>query len=491
VNPASRNHSHALSIAQWFGGILSTLPFLRRFQFSDASAACLSSLLNLLSRSLKGSLMASPRLQSGVCGFLLLTSLSSFCGCASMGGNMANSSGMGYYEKGNFAAASGEFQTAMMNDPSNPDYMANFAKSRLKMGDTASAEQYFRQALTVSPSHQPSYHGLAELMLAQNRGQEANAMLQTWAATQPYVAESHVELAWLQREMGNQDAAVQSLQQALQVNPSHAAALAQMGQHYEEMGRPDQAVAMYQNSLRSDWNQPEVHSRVASVSQQAGATSPMAATAMARGVHPYNIPRQENAFGPPSRGAQMAQMQMQQQMAMAGNQSGMPGAYGMNSPAMMAGIQPGQMNGAPGAGMMSTYYSPSMAMSGMPAGGGWQASGPSMMPMQTVAGSFGPGSFGPGSFAQGSPMMNQPMDTMSWPPGTIDVNSMPLEIPNSATTETAVAPTPDPSFTANKSGTPVKTASWTTSIPTSASPPAVATASPATASTEPPVVEAF
>jgi Tfp pilus assembly protein PilF len=426
--------------------------------------------------------MASPRLQSGVCGFLLLTSLSSFCGCASMGGNMANSSGMGYYEKGNFAAASSEFQTAMMNDPSNPDYMANFAKSRLKMGDTASAEQYFRQALTVSPSHQPSYHGLAELMLAQNRGQEATAMLQTWAATQPYVAESHVELAWLQREMGNQDAAVQSLQQALQVNPSHAAALAQMGQHYEEMGRPDQAVVMYQNSLRSDWNQPEVHSRVAAVAQQAGATSPMAATAMARGVHPYNIPRQENAFGPPSRGAQMAQMQMQQQMAMSGNTGGMPGAYGMNSPAMMAGMQPGQMNRAPGSGMMSTYYSPSMAMSGMPAGGGWQASGsPSMMPMQTVAGSFGPGSFG-----QGSPMMNSPMDTMSWPPGTIDGNTMPLEIPAASPTETAVAPKPDPSFTANKSITPVNTASWTTSIPTSASAPVAATAS-----TEPPVVEAF
>jgi len=424
--------------------------------------------------------MASPRLQSGVCGFLLLTSLSSFCGCASMGGNMANSSGMGYYEKGNYAAAAGEFQTAMMNDPSNPDYMANFAKSRLKMGDTASAEQYFRQALTVSPSHQPSYHGLAELMLAQNRGQEATAMLQTWAATQPYVAESHVELAWLQRELGNPDAAVQSLQQALQVNPSHAAALAQMGQHYEEMGRPDQAVAMYQNSLRSDWNQPEVHSRVAAVAQQVGATSPMAATAMARGVHPHNIPRQENAFGPPSRGAQMAQMRMQQQMAMAGNPGGMPGAYGMNSPAMMAGLQPGQMNGAPG--MMSSYYSPSMAMSGMPIGGGWQASGsPNMMPMQTVAGSFSPG----------SPMMNPSMETMSWPPGTIDVNTMPLEIPNSLPTETAVAPTPDPAFTANKSANSVKTASFTASIPTSASAPAAAMAAPATASTEPPVVEAF
>ncbi len=90
-----------------------------------------------------------------------------------------------------------------MNEPNNPDYLANFAKSRQKMGDVAGAEQYFRQALTVAPDHQPSYHGLAEVMLTQGRGQEAQAMLSTWAGTQPYSPDAHVELAWLQHEMGN------------------------------------------------------------------------------------------------------------------------------------------------------------------------------------------------------------------------------------------------------------------------------------------------
>ncbi len=115
---------------------------------------------------------------------------------------MANSSGW-LLRKGQLRGASREFQMALMNEPNNPDYLANFAKSRQKMGDVAGAEQYFRQALTVAPDHQPSYHGLAEVMLTQGRGQEAQAMLSTWAGTQPYSPDAHVELAWLQHEMGN------------------------------------------------------------------------------------------------------------------------------------------------------------------------------------------------------------------------------------------------------------------------------------------------
>lgn len=122
------------------------------------------------------------------------------------------------------------------------------------------------------------------------------------------------------------------------MNPSHTTALAHLGQYYEESGHPDQAVAVYQRSLQSDWNQPEVHSRIAAASQSAGPGSPMAATAMARGVHPYSVPRQQTAFGPPSRGARMAQMRMaQNQMGMGGNS-----------------MDGGQMAAAPN--MMSTHY---------------------------------------------------------------------------------------------------------------------------------------
>lgn len=421
--------------------------------------------------------MFSSRMTQFAQSLLLLTATIGFSGCASMGSNMANSSGMGYYEKGNYAAAASEFQMAMMNDPRNPDYMANFAKSRQKMGDMASAEQYFRQALTVAPDHQPSYHGLAEMMVAQGRGQEAQAMLSTWAGTQPYQPDAHVELAWLQRELGNTQGAAQSLQQALQINPNHSTALAHLGQYYEEAGRPDQAVAMYQNSLRSDWNQPDVHSRLAAASQKAGPSTAMAATAMGRGVHPYTVARQPSLMGPPSAGSQMAQMQIaQNQMAMAGygnnRMSPAPGQMAMNP--MMPGAMSGYYSPSASPSMMTAsspmmnspmMNSPMAAMS--PMNSGWQVSSPGMStsPTQTASTSFD-GMFPVPNTSGG---MTFPMETTIQPSGT-----------SSPSTNSAAVPTPDPTFSA-VSPTPISTISLSQTYPMTTSP----------SSSGPPVVEAF
>lgn len=215
-----------------------------------------------------------------------------------------NASGLGYYDRGNYAMAVQEFQTAVASSPQNPDYLANLAKARAKMGDPASAERLYQQALAADPAHQPAYHGYAELMMTQNRSQEALRLMNRWAATQPYIPESHVELAWLQRELGQHDAAAQSLQTALQMNPNHATALAHLGQYYQDTGNPTQAVALYQRSLRADWSQPEVHSRLASAAESAGANHPMGAMAMSRGVHPASLARRpsimtRNAAVPP------------------------------------------------------------------------------------------------------------------------------------------------------------------------------------------------
>ena len=275
-------------------------------------------------------------------------------GCYSMNGYVMNASGHGYYDKGNYAMAAREFQTALASSPTNPDYMANLARARMKMGDNQAAEQLYRQALTVAPSHQPSYHGLSDLMLAQGRGHESLKLLNTWAATQPYTAEPHVELAWMQREMGQPDAAARSLQAALQVNPNHSTALAHLGQYYQDSGQANQAVSLYQKSLRADWNQPEVHSRLASAAEVAGPTHPMSRTAMARGVHPQSVPRQQLAFGPPNPASQfpggpvMPQPHMAYQPQMMAQQPPQAGAFGPQSapagpsgnPIAMAGFNP-------------------------------------------------------------------------------------------------------------------------------------------------------
>lgn len=192
----------------------------------------------------------------------LLTVLS---GCGTMNGYVMNDSGRAYYERGNYAMARHEFQRAVMDNPNNPDYMANLASAMKKQGDLAGSERVYRQALHVDPTHQPSYHGLAELLVSQNRHAEAHDVLDTWAQTQPYSAPAQVEMAWYYRQTGNPQMAARSLQQALKADPNNATALAHLGQIYQDSGRPDQAVAFYQRSLHSDWYQPEVQSRLATI----------------------------------------------------------------------------------------------------------------------------------------------------------------------------------------------------------------------------------
>ena len=207
---------------------------------------------------------------------VLVLSLMATCGCNFMSGRMTNQRGTMLYRRGNYTAAADEFRRAAIDDPSNPDYAYNLATAKRKMGDATSAEQSYRTALLNDPSHQPSYHGLAMLLKDQGRTNDAVSLMQSWTATQPYDAKSHIEMAWLQREIGDFAGAEQSLQQALKIKPNNATALANLGQVYQDMGQTQLASAMYQRSLHNNWNQPQVHSRLAQLNRPQNGSTMMA-----------------------------------------------------------------------------------------------------------------------------------------------------------------------------------------------------------------------
>ncbi len=185
------------------------------------------------------------------------------CGCNLVAAKWNNAVAFDYYRQGNYALARDAFRRAIIQNPTDPDYWHNLATVQKKMGELASAEQNYRRALTIDPSHQPSYHGLAQLLLDEGRQEEALALLQGWTDVEPYRAEPYIELAWLQREMGDLAGAEKTLLQALKVHPNNYIANAHLGQIYQDLGRYDLALAMYQRSLFTNWNQPQVKSRIA------------------------------------------------------------------------------------------------------------------------------------------------------------------------------------------------------------------------------------
>ncbi len=198
--------------------------------------------------------------------FLILLGLVGWtAGCNASHGLITNKSGMLQYNQGNYAAARGEFQRALIDQPTNADYAHNLGASLKKTGDVPGAERAYRHALSLDPSHQPAHHSLAMLMVEQGRSQEAKDLLQQWADVEPYRPESHIELAWMQREVSDTASAEQSLRNALRVSPNNEIATAQLGDLYRASGQSDRAVAMYQRSLHANWFQPQVQSRLASL----------------------------------------------------------------------------------------------------------------------------------------------------------------------------------------------------------------------------------
>lgn len=216
-------------------------------------------------------------------------------GCHKATGWWMNNSAAHYYQRGDYAMARKEFAMAVRDQPYNPDYRYNLAMAMKRVGDPGSAEQVLRHNLSLDAMHQPTYHALATTLTEQGRQAEALDIVESWVATQPYVPEAHVELAALHRQMGSFDQAEQSLRQALTIEPQNPVILSQLGQLYQDQGQPQQAMQYYQQSLVSNWNQPEVERRLASLArgmQPAGQTfQPMPATsfAMQPGLPPQGL----------------------------------------------------------------------------------------------------------------------------------------------------------------------------------------------------------
>ncbi len=192
------------------------------------------------------------------------------CGCNSVNGHLNNQVGMWDYRQGNYVAARVEFHRAFADDPTNASFAYNLGCTANHLGDPAGAEQLYRRAIALNSSYQPAYHGLARLLNEEGRRQEALELISTWAAAQPQHPGAQIELAWIERQNGDTVGSEQSLYRALGIDPGNAIATAQLGQLYQETGQNQRASAMYQRSLRNNWMQPEVQSRLAALRDSKG-----------------------------------------------------------------------------------------------------------------------------------------------------------------------------------------------------------------------------
>ena len=203
-------------------------------------------------------------------GWVLTAAIVAACGCNSMNGHVNNQVGMWDYRQGNYVAARVQFNRAVADDPLNASFVYNLACAIKRTGDPVAAEQTYRHAIQLDPSHQPSYHGLASLMNEEGRQVEALQLISAWGAAQPRLPGAQIELAWIERQNGDSLASEQALYRALALDPGNPIATAQLGQLYQQTGQTERAMAMYQRSLRGNWMQPDVQSRLAALRESNG-----------------------------------------------------------------------------------------------------------------------------------------------------------------------------------------------------------------------------
>ena len=163
---------------------------------------------------------------------LLLAAIAVACnsGCAWMS-HSDNIAGVGFYQEGDFAAATQKFRQAIEADPTDADSYYNLAATYHRQGRLANqpaelqqAETYYHLCLDRNPDHRDCYRGLAVLLVEEKRSSDAFSLLQRWGERSPSSPEPKVELARLFQEFGDKKGAEANLQAALAIDPENARA---------------------------------------------------------------------------------------------------------------------------------------------------------------------------------------------------------------------------------------------------------------------------
>ncbi|HWL08913.1 MAG TPA: tetratricopeptide repeat protein [Planctomicrobium sp.] len=369
-------------------------------------------------------------------GILWVLVASTFCGCGKSHGWVMNQSGRAYYRQGNYVAARGEFERALMDNPYRASYAYNVARSMEAQGDTAGAEELYQHALTLNPQHRPSYNALSTLLVNQGRSDDARQLLSAWSFTQPYAAAANVELAQVEKSDGNLAGAEQQLNLALDKRPGFGRARRDMRELQRDMGRPDLARnLMYYRRLQGN---PFYQSRNAQSDPMTGAKAapsqnmawnmpqfdPRIRGGVIRGT--YDRPGFSSGFGSmPMEGSMefgspmMEQPMMQQPMMQP--QMMPPSTMPQGGPAPIPeGALPhnGPILPSPGAHMpMPFSHEQNMVMQSHP------------MPQQHTVHSMPPmqGQYMPGQPVQMNPMQMNPMPPHGMPMNAAPMNSMPMQ----------------------------------------------------------------
>lgn len=119
-----------------------------------------------------------------------------------------NALGVLAIERGDAAAAEGEFAVAVAAEPLNTVYLSNHGNALRAVGRVAEAEQAYRRALQVDPTHIDAANGLGALLVETDRAAEGLPLFDAVLRERPESPEARLNRAIALELLGRRDDAV-------------------------------------------------------------------------------------------------------------------------------------------------------------------------------------------------------------------------------------------------------------------------------------------
>jgi tetratricopeptide (TPR) repeat protein len=184
-----------------------------------------------------------------------------------------NNLGTAFLADGQTNAAVRQFQAALRYDTNYALAYFNLGTVLLGRGETNAASHQMRVALGLRPENPKFHYTFGNLLY--NQGQTNLAINEYLAALslKPDYAEVHHDLGLIYSKAGRTDEAVREFQAALRSRPDFAEARYNLGNALARQGRPDAAIGQLQEAVRLKPEYPEAHNNLGNLLLQQGQTN--------------------------------------------------------------------------------------------------------------------------------------------------------------------------------------------------------------------------
>jgi len=162
-----------------------------------------------------------------------------------------NMLGVAFSSLGKREEAIGQFEAALVHDPTFEEADYNLASMKLK-DDPAEAERLFLRAIELEPDYADAHRELGCLLHKTGQDPQAEYHLRRAIELVPTDAWAHVYLGNLLWKRSDVNAAVPQFEKAAQVCPEHAFPLWSLANVYEDQGLWEKAASIYEQALKVD-----------------------------------------------------------------------------------------------------------------------------------------------------------------------------------------------------------------------------------------------